>query len=86
MNESIGESGKQKWYLKWWSVVILLAAIGPFAFPFLWKSKDFNLFWKWSLTIVVSILTFALIWSTWQVLKVLMDQLRLVGLLWQTSS
>ena len=74
-------SNDQKWYFKWWSVIVLLITLGPFAFPFLWKSKDFNLFWKLAITIVITVITVGLIWSTWAIVQMMIDQFRAAGLM-----
>ena len=74
-------SDEKKWYFKWWSVVVLLIALGPFAFPFLWKSKDFNLFWKLAITVVITAITVGLIWSTWAIVQLMIDQFRAAGLM-----
>ena len=71
----------QKWYLRWWGVLVWLATVGPFGLPFLWKSKDFNLFWKWVLTLAIVVLTIVLSWSTWVMIKAVLNQLRLSGLI-----
>ncbi len=72
---------EQKWYLKWWSVIAALLILGPFAFPFLWKSKDFNLFWKLAITIVITVITVGLVWSTWAIVQMMIDQFRAAGLM-----
>ena len=72
---------EQKWYLKWWSVIAALLILGPFAFPFLWKSKDFNLFWKLAITIVITAITVGLVWSTWAIVQMMIDQFRAAGLM-----
>ena len=72
---------EQKWYLKWWSVIAALLILGPFAFPFLWKSKDFNLFWKLAITVVVTVITAALVWSTWAIVQMMINQFRAAGLM-----
>ena len=71
---------EKKWYLKWWTVLVLLATLGPFGFPFLWKSKDFSLFWKWFWTIAISVLTIMLCWSTWKLVKFIIEEFRSLGL------
>ncbi len=72
---------KEPWYLKWWTVVVLLLTIGPFAFPLLWKSKDFNLFWKIFLTVLFLALTVALSWGTLEIVKTVIKQFKDLGLL-----
>ena len=79
MNQN--QRSETKWYLKWWTVFVWLALLGPFALPFLWKSKDFNLFWKWFLTIAILVLTVVLTWSTFKLVKILIDELKQSGLM-----
>ncbi len=69
------------WYLKWWTVIVLLLTIGPFGFPFLWKSKEFNLFWKVFLTILFTALTIALSWGTWETVKLVIARFKELGLM-----
>lgn len=51
-----------KWYHRLWFVIVMLFAIGPFAFPLLWKSNDFNLITKWILTIFFILITVFAVW------------------------
>ncbi|OGW81783.1 MAG: hypothetical protein A3G33_05735 [Omnitrophica bacterium RIFCSPLOWO2_12_FULL_44_17] len=78
--ESIETKSKQKWYLKWWSVFALLFIFGPFALPALWKSRDFNIFWKWSITISVMGITVWIVWYTWVISKTVLDSFKAAGL------
>lgn len=71
----------QKWYLRWWSVMMWLATIGPFGLPFLWKSKDFNLFWKWFLTFVVVVVTAVCTWGSWKIIQLTIQEFRNAGLM-----
>lgn len=48
---------KVKWRYTKWGVLIILGTIGPFGLYFLWKSPEFNLFWKWALTLMTLALT-----------------------------
>ena len=72
---------EKKWYLRWWSVFLWFATVGPFGLPFLWKSKDFSLFWKWFWTIAMVVITAFLIWSTWKIVVLMIDQLKSAGLI-----
>ena len=72
---------EKKWYLKWWTVIALLLTIGPFGFPFLWKSKDFNFFWKFFLTFIFTALTVVLSWGTWAAVKTVIQQFKDLGLM-----
>lgn len=74
-------NNSQPWFLKWWTVVVLLLAIGPFAFPFLWKSRDFNLFWKIILTALFVVLTIVLTWGTWETVKIVLQKFKDLGLM-----
>lgn len=73
--------GEQKWYFKWWTVIAGLLTLGPFAFPLLWKSKDFNLFWKWVLTVTITGITVVLLWSTWKIVAIVLEHFRSLGLI-----
>jgi hypothetical protein len=69
---------RQKWYLRWWGVTMLLAAVGPFAFPALWKSKDFNPASKWFLTLLFTALTIALTWASWKTVEIFLEHFRIL--------
>ena len=71
---------EKRWYLKWWSIFVLFVTIGPFGLPFLWKSKDFNLFWKWFWTIAILVLTAAITWTTWKLIKLTLEHFQSLGL------
>ena len=75
------KAGETRWYLKWWSIFIWFAIVGPFGLPLLWKSKDFSLFWKWFWTIFIIALTIALTWMTWKTIEFTINQFRSVGLI-----
>jgi len=75
------KTGETRWYLKWWSIFIWFAIVGPFGLPLLWKSKDFSLFWKWFWTIFIIALTIALTWMTWKTIEFTINQFRSVGLI-----
>ena len=76
------EPQKPKWY---YGIATVLAALfvvlGPLAFPLLWKSPRFNLFWKIFLTVFVSGLTVALVAGSWHTYTSLMDRLRAIGII-----
>jgi len=55
-----------KWYYKKISVLIALVSFGPLAYPLLWKSPDFNFFWKIFLTVFFTALTVYLIVVSWE--------------------
>jgi|GEM_PF-2007905 len=60
MVDPIQETKKVKWYHKKWPVLIILGTIGPFGLYLLWRSPEFNTFWKWMLTLATLLLTFLL--------------------------
>jgi hypothetical protein len=66
-----------KWYYTVPSVFLALFLFGPFAFPLLWKSPQFNQGWKIGLTLGVTLLTFYLIYATWTSVAWLMEQMKI---------
>jgi hypothetical protein len=74
-------SPRPKWYKSLWGVVLLLAAFGPFALPFVWKSNQFNTLSKWLITIGVIVFTIVLGWTTWLTIKLFIEQLKTYGLI-----
>lgn len=71
---------REKWWLRWWMVFVWLAIFGPFAIFTVWKSRDFNLFWKWAITLVTLVATIALFWAAWEMIVLFMQELREAGL------
>ena len=71
----------QKWYLRWWSVFVWLLTLGPFGFPLLWKSKDFNLFWKWFWTLAITAFTVWLTWGVWKAFQAVLELWKSTGVL-----
>ena len=67
---------KSPWYHRIWFVVGLLVTIGPFGFPFLWKSKEFSRPVKWTLTIVFTLVTFLCIWLSVETVKLVLSYVR----------
>ncbi len=59
----------KKWYYKLWFIIAMLIAVGPFAFPLLWKSPEFNKLTKWILTILFLGLTAAALWLSVETVK-----------------
>jgi hypothetical protein len=55
------------WESPWLILPLLFLVLGPFAFPLLWRSRQFTLFWKVFLTVLVTGLTVFLLWSAWVV-------------------
>lgn len=60
---------KRKWYHELWFVIAMLLAIGPFAFPLLWKSPALNTQVKWWITVLFSILTIFALWLSFETVK-----------------
>ena len=74
MTDTAQEVRKQvKWYHTKWGVLVILGTIGPLGFYALWKSPEFNLFWKWMLTILTLLLTLFLV-VTAEMLPLLVGQ------------
>lgn len=80
-NPPLPKKGETRWYLRWWSIFVWFAFVGPFGLPFLWKSKDFNLFWKWFWTVFILILTVVLTWMTWKTVEITIEHFRAAGLM-----
>lgn len=67
---------KPKWYYGIIPVFLGLILIGPFAFPALWKSPRFNLFWKIFLTFLVIAATVWMLKASAGILDSLMAQIK----------
>ncbi len=74
-------SHPKQWYYTIPSVIFALLLFGPFAFPLLWRSSQFNKAWKIGLTISVSALTFYLIYVTWYSVAWIFGELKGQGLI-----
>lgn len=57
-------------------LVMLFAMLGPLALPMLWRSRRFSTTWKWGLTLLVVILTAAVVWLLWYAVHSLVEPLR----------
>ncbi len=68
--------GKPKWYYGPAPVFLGLFLLGPFAFPLLWKSPQFNLFWKILLTFLVAAATLWMIKASAGILESLLAQIK----------
>ena len=66
---------------RWAVLVLLFAALGPLAFPVLWRSPKFSRAWKVVLTIVVSIITCVVVWLLWYVIHLFVEALRESGVI-----
>ena len=81
-NQFFEKAGKsEKWYYKAVFVIIGLILLGPFAFPVLWKSPNFNLFWKVVLTLIFTFLTYYMFVKTMDVVQMVIDEFKKAGLL-----
>lgn len=70
-----------KWYYKKMPVITSLLLVGPFAFPLLWKSSEFSLFWKIFLTGALTFLTVYCVIFTWKAYTAVWDDLKKAGLI-----
>ena len=75
-----GPEKSGRWYHSVPAVIGAILLLGPFAFPLLWKSPRFSLFWKWVVPIVTLILTVALIFGTWKTVEFFIAQMKSLGL------
>lgn len=56
---------KKHWESPWVIVGLLLAVIGPFALPLVWRSRRFSFLWKYILTVVSVCQTILVVWLLW---------------------
>ena len=66
-NRMLPRNDSNKWYYGIVWVLLALIGLGPFGFPLLWKSPQFNLTWKVLLTILVTAGTVYLIAASWEI-------------------
>jgi hypothetical protein len=59
------DSPKRHWENPWVIVGLLLAVIGPFALPMVWRSRRFTLLWKYILTVASICQTILVLWLLW---------------------
>ncbi len=57
-------------------LTMLFVALGPLALPMLWRSRQFSLFWKVVLTVLVGIITVVIIAFLWYVISTTLAQLK----------
>ncbi len=75
--QAVPEHGERaNWLDTGWGVWLLLAAIGPFALPVLWRSRRFTAFGKIAITLLVIVLSVAIVCALWVVLAMLVGTLR----------
>ena len=66
-----------KWYYGIFPILIaLFFLLGPFAFPLLWKSPKFNLFWKAALTLIVTLGTVYIFIGIWRIYQFALAQFK----------
>ena len=70
-----------KWYHGILVVLIALFALGPFAFPLLWKSPNFSSLMKIIITVLVTAATIAMIGGTWTLVQMVIDELKKAGMM-----
>ena len=66
---------------RWAVLVLLFAALGPLAFPVLWRSPKFSRAWKVVLTVLVVIFTVVVVVVLWYAIDRFVDALREAGLI-----
>ena len=66
---------------RWAVLVLLFAALGPLAFPVLWRSPKFSRAWKVFLTVLVLIFTVVIVLVLWYAINRFVDALREAGLI-----
>jgi hypothetical protein len=67
------------WDRPWFIVLMLFLVLGPLALPLLWRSRQFSLQWKITLTVLVTVLTGWLCWRLWLALQqtaAMLDQIQ----------
>lgn len=69
------------WHHRPLFVILLLLALGPFAFPWLWKTPFFSPRAKIVLTLLTMAATVWLLWITYGSFKDLWERLHSLGLL-----
>lgn len=73
------EKDKPKWYYTVRGVVLLILLIGPVAFIFLWKSKQFSLLSKILVTIIVIVITIWTIVASIDIFRTTLKQFQSLG-------
>ncbi len=73
MNKPVSPS---KWYYGIGPILGALFLLGPLAFPLLWKSPRFNLFWKIFLTAGCTAATIYMLITSWQLVIFLMGEIK----------
>jgi len=62
---------------RWFVLAMLFVVLGPLAIPMLWRSRRFSVPWKIVLTLLVAILTVAVLWLVWYVVdKTIVEPLK----------
>lgn len=67
---------RANWLQTRWGVWLLIAALGPLALPWLWWSCGFTRFGKIVVTLLVLVLTVAIVWTLWVVVAMLVRNLQ----------
>ncbi|MBN2512645.1 MAG: hypothetical protein JXB18_06875 [Sedimentisphaerales bacterium] len=71
----------KKWYYSTSVVVLALLTFGPLALPLVWANPRCSLMLKLTITVVIIALSAALIYAMMGMYNMLMDQIRMLGLL-----
>lgn len=67
---------RTNWLHTRWGVWLLIAALGPVALPWLWRSRGFTRFGKIVVTLLVIVLTVAIVWALGVVVAMLVRNLQ----------
>jgi len=67
---------RHSWVDTRWGIWLLLACLGPLAFPWLWRSRRFSPAGKVLITLLVSVLTVLIVWALYVAILMLVRSLR----------
>ena len=70
-----------KWYHGILVVLTGLFLLGPLAFPLLWKSPNFNFFWKLVITALVAVSTMYMLGKTLDIVNLVISDFKKAGLM-----
>ena len=57
-------------------LISLFVLLGPLALPMLWRSRRFSMAWKITLTVILVVLTVAMLWMIWYLAMEVLRPLR----------
>ena len=67
----VSQENRLPWYYRTTFIVLMLASVGPFALPLIWKHPQLKPGWKVCLTLLVLVLTVLLAQTTIRSIRVL---------------